>query len=193
MNLFSQLGPIKRRQRSQSLVEFSLSLVALIMLISGVIDLGRVYFVITAMEDIVGEGSVFLSQAPKCVSAEITGCANPKNAIFRMSSAGGGTSLINTERVVDAPTTVAEDSWYQICWPTDPDNFGISNPASYVQCSLHAGAGNDTTPAYDYGVGDTIYVEMNYNFKLWSPFIPTITGVNPIKLHVSATNIVVVK
>jgi len=180
------------------MVEFSLSLVALIMLISGVIDLGRAYFVITAMEDIVGEGSVFLSQNPKCVSTDIAShppqCNNPNNAIFRMSASGGGTSLINTEQVVDVPSITPEDSWYQICWPSSNDNFGKTDPATYTSCSIHAGTNNDTLPTYyDYGVGDTIYVEMNYNFKLWSPFIPTIAGANPLRLHVSATNIIVVK
>jgi len=177
----SQARGIGRAQRSQSLVEFSLSLVALIMLISGVVDLGRAFFVITAMEDTVGEGAVFLSQNPRCVGSAVSGCGNPNNAVFRMTSAGGG--LLDFTHVKPSATTTAGDLWFKICWPA----AGGSSPETYTSCSTTA------PPVYGYDVGEPIYVEMNYNFQLWSPFIPSIARLNPLPLKVVATNVIVVK
>ncbi len=177
------------RQRSQSLVEFALSLVLLVMLISGLLDLGRVYFVLMAMEDTVGEGALYLSQDPSCITATSTRsdssiCTDPNNAFYRMKNSGSGllnftdSNYLNTSPLpVPGSDTTVDKIWYRVCWPDDP-----SDPVN-----------NCGGEPYDWGadVEATVYVQMTYNFQLLSPFIPQIAGVNPLPITVGATQTLV--
>lgn len=55
----------KRSERGQSMTEFALSLVVLLTLLSGVVDLGRVFFAYIIIRDAAQEGAVYGSIAPK--------------------------------------------------------------------------------------------------------------------------------
>jgi TadE-like protein len=82
----------KKAEKGQSLVEFSLGLVFLLIIVSGLIDLGRLYFTHVALEDAVGEAALYLSINPHCKYAPPVGpaeCANPNNADFRAHNSGG--------------------------------------------------------------------------------------------------------
>lgn len=82
----------KKAEKGQSLVEFSLSLVLLLLLVSGLLDLGRVYFTFVALEDAAGEAALYLSLNPKCVRAtddDGVRCADPNNAEYRARNSGG--------------------------------------------------------------------------------------------------------
>jgi hypothetical protein len=48
----------RKAQKGQSLVEFSLGLVFLLIIVSGLIDLGRLYFTHVALEDAAGENGL---------------------------------------------------------------------------------------------------------------------------------------
>lgn len=81
---------LKRAEKGQSLVEFSLGLVAMLVILSGLLDLGRLYFTFVALEDAAGEGALYLSINPHCVHAtDGTECANPNNADYRARNSGG--------------------------------------------------------------------------------------------------------
>ena len=54
-----------RSQRGQSMTEFALSLVFLLTLLAGVVDLGRMFFAYIIIRDAAQEGAVFGSIAPK--------------------------------------------------------------------------------------------------------------------------------
>jgi len=54
-----------KSQRGQSLTEFALSLVILVTLLAGVVDLGRVFFAYIIIRDAAQEGAVYGSIAPK--------------------------------------------------------------------------------------------------------------------------------
>jgi len=54
-----------RSQRGQSMTEFALSLVILLTLLAGVVDLGRMFFAYIIIRDAAQEGAVFGSIAPK--------------------------------------------------------------------------------------------------------------------------------
>lgn len=138
-----------KAQKGQSLVEFSLGLVVLLLIVSGILDVGRLYFTYVAMEDAAGEAALYLSLNPQCVHAsDGAACANPNNADWRARNSGG----------------------QEIDWSKATVNFDIPQP---------------------YGVGEPIKVTISYSYKLLTPIIPKITGINPITLTASATQIIV--
>ena len=54
-----------RSERGQSMTEFALSLVILLTLLAGVVDLGRMFFAYIIIQDAAQEGAVYGSIAPK--------------------------------------------------------------------------------------------------------------------------------
>ena len=80
----------RRRERGQGLIEFSLMAIFLVILMMGVLDLGRAYFTYLALKDAAQEGAYFGSAFPQCV-ASAGACADPNNIPFRVRhSANGG-------------------------------------------------------------------------------------------------------
>lgn len=145
-----------RLEKGQSLVEMSIGMVVLIMLISGLLDLGRLYFTYVALEDSVGEAALYLALNPDCpTAASGPQCADPNNAQYRARRSGTGpaTSSFN---VVD---------WELV-------NVFVDGP-----------------PAV-WGVGEMVTVRIEYPFRLLTPVIPRIAGVNPITLYATASSII---
>lgn len=148
-------------QRGQSFVELSLCLVVLILLLSGLLDLGRMYFIFIALEDGAGEAALFLSINPECpcapddtacysrsnITSVPASCADPNNADYRARHAGG--------EVVD--------------WQGANITIKTTEP---------------------YGVGDPVEVSIDYTFPLLTPIIPKIVGVNPMTLRAEASQII---
>jgi Flp pilus assembly protein TadG len=80
----------KKAEKGQSLVEFSLGLVFILLIVCGLLDLGRLYFTHVALEDAAGEAALYLSLNPHCVHAtDGVECANPNNADYRVRNSGG--------------------------------------------------------------------------------------------------------
>jgi Flp pilus assembly protein TadG len=82
-----------RHQRGQSLVEMTVGFVVLIVLLSGLLDLGRLYFIYVALEDGAGEAALYLSINPNCPTDNGNPtdgvCDAPNNAFARAQAAGG--------------------------------------------------------------------------------------------------------
>jgi Flp pilus assembly protein TadG len=79
-----------KAERGQSLVEVALTFPILLLILSGMIDLGRLYFTYVALEDVVGEAALYLSINPDCrYETDGAACANPNNAYFRAKAAAG--------------------------------------------------------------------------------------------------------
>ena len=199
MRLDNREGLMMRRQRSQSLVEFSLSLIALAMLVSGLLDLGRLYFIYTAMEDIVGEGVLYMSIDPQCNTSVSTAgsnvCTDPNNTVFRMRKAGSGilgfdtdTTAVSTLVVSSIPTSLNSGEFrIRMCYP-DPYSGTPFNVASgFCPSAATTGAGHTVLQQ------ETVYVEMHYGFKLLTPFMPAIAGINPLRLSVAAVGYALVE
>lgn len=73
------------REEGQGLVEFAIGLVVLILILSGVADLGRAYFTYVALSNAAGEGALYASFAPSCPNATAgTACAIPNNVDYRV-------------------------------------------------------------------------------------------------------------
>jgi hypothetical protein len=161
---------LEKAQKGQSLVEMAISMVLLTMILSAVIDLGRLWFTYLALEDAVGEAALFMSVFPYCVKAdspdptrplEVDPCADPDNAEWRARNA-----------VTNSAGSVLD--WQYVVF--DPDD----NHYVFYQ-------GEDLNGDPIIMVGDDFMIAMDYKFYLISPFVPvTAGGFNPFTLRVEA-------
>ncbi len=138
---------ITQKDRGQSLVEMALALPILLLVLSGLLDLGRLYFVYVALEDGAGEGALYLSINPECgVVGDGPTCTDPNNADYRARNSGG----------------LAVD------WSSA--SIDIDRPVI--------------------GVGEPVTVTIQYPFKLFTPIIPRLLGIDQIPLTSTATQII---
>ena len=82
-----------RRKKGQSLVEFTLMLSILLIILMGILDLGRAYFTFLALQDLAGEGAVYASVYPHNVNS--TNKANPDNIEYRIRNAAPAGTLLD--------------------------------------------------------------------------------------------------
>jgi len=85
----------RESERGQSLVEMSVGLVILSMIVMGILDLGRVYFLYLALQDAAGEAALYLSIHPGCPidpnpTTDGDVCDNPENALYRAKHSSSG-------------------------------------------------------------------------------------------------------
>ncbi len=155
-------------ESGQSLVEMAIGMVVLVFLISGLLDLGRVYFTYVALEDGAGEAALYLSINPDCPFASSGAqCALPNNAEWRAMHAGRG--------VNDSGTQINLVDW-------NLANIVIEGPTTAPPRAISA-----------WQVGEKVRVRIEYPFRLLTPFIPRIAGVNPITLYVNASATIMVE
>ncbi len=78
------------REKGQSLVEMTIGFVILLIILMGLVDLGRAYLIYVALEESAGEGAIYLSINPDCLTAaDGPQCADPNNAEYRARNVGG--------------------------------------------------------------------------------------------------------
>ncbi len=83
MNRISYRRLRKRSERGQSMVEMALMLTILLVMLSAVLDLGRGFFSFIAIQNAAAEGALYAAINPRCRSADVIGCADPNNVLFR--------------------------------------------------------------------------------------------------------------
>ncbi len=120
-NLQSKPAPdaaTNRPERGQSLVEFALIGTFLLMVLMGILDLGRAYFTYLALRDAAAEGAYFAQKYPLawCGTPAETTCtatptylkADPDNIVYRIrnSSPGGLVNWDNASVSITAPGTI---------------------------------------------------------------------------------------
>jgi len=72
------------QQGGQSLLEFAIALPVLIILLLGVLDVGRMYFTFLAIQNAAGEGALYAAINPRCIQpSDGPECVNPNNALYR--------------------------------------------------------------------------------------------------------------
>jgi Flp pilus assembly protein TadG len=90
-------------ERGQSLIEFTFMSMILMVLLMGILDLGRVYFTFLALQDAAGEGANYGSVYPTRVSG-----TDANNITYRVRhSAPSGLSVDLQNAVVTVQTTGA--------------------------------------------------------------------------------------
>jgi hypothetical protein len=163
---------LAKGERGQSLVELTLGFMILVILLSGLLDLGRVYFTFLALEDGAGEAALYAAIDPDCVCKDGTPpgfgdtvtdhsctpgaggngvCDNPKNADFRARDSG---SLL-------------------VDWTSPTIVFNCVGVCSTLDGAV--------------SLGDTIDVDITYDFELVTPIMPIIAGdhILPLTAHAS--------
>lgn len=77
-----------RLQRGQSFAEFAISLVFFLIVLIGMFDLGRAYYIHVALEDSAGEAALYLALNHTCLRADSgPDCTDPNNALYRAQNA----------------------------------------------------------------------------------------------------------
>jgi hypothetical protein len=88
-------GNEKKHEKGQSLVEFALSLPILILILSGLIDIGRVYIAYIFLEEAAAEAALYVSLNPECVQENaLTKCADPNNGLWRARYSGSMQGIV---------------------------------------------------------------------------------------------------
>lgn len=68
----------------------SVGFVLLLIILSGLLEVGRAYYIYIGLEDGAGEAALYLSIDPDCrTAADGSQCADPNNAEYRARNAGG--------------------------------------------------------------------------------------------------------
>lgn len=169
--LHSQWRGARREEAGQSLVEVAITLPLLLLLLGGLIDLGRTFLIYIALEDGAGEAALYAAIDPDCPYelkslAEPTpvadngipndymgpgghNCNPPRNAMWRAQEAGGG--------LVDASLVDWSD-------------------AAIITTIL-------PTP---YGIGEIVTVNIRYPVQLIMPVLPAIIGSNTLWIEAEA-------
>ena len=98
---------MNRRERGQSLVEFAISLTAILILLAGAVDFGIGLFHYIAMRDAAQEGALYGSMNPPTTGGTYT-CPDAAIAVIcsRIQNAAGSTGLISNI-YADSTITVA--------------------------------------------------------------------------------------
>ena len=141
---------LAQAERGQSLVEMTLGFVLILIVLSGILDLGRAYFIFIALEDGVGEAALFLSINPHCRTTADTDlglgrdCSDPNNAEFRARNAGGQNVDWTTVNVVidrtdpygvGDPVSVTIDYTFPLLSPFVPRFSGVNPLTLTVKAS----------------------------------------------------------
>jgi len=69
-------------EAGQSLVEVTLGMIILLILLLGMLDVGRLFFTLVALQNAAGEGALYASAFPACKTA--ANCADPNNVEYRV-------------------------------------------------------------------------------------------------------------
>lgn len=74
-------------ERGQALVETAIGFLFILVILLGMLDMGRLYFLYIALEDSAGEAALFLAINYTCKDDSKTQCADPNNAYYRAEHA----------------------------------------------------------------------------------------------------------
>lgn len=164
------------REKGQSLMEFSLSLVVLLVLLAGVVDLGRAFFTYITLRDAAQEGASYASVAEADPITDVADfCSGISDrVIITTSDLDGGVSSgpINL---------VAMDNAGHVSVQTHITRVDKNGVEYSYECT-------DTPPA-DICMGSAVRVTVEYDsFPMTMPFMGTIVGSQTISLNANVVD-----
>ncbi len=146
------------RERGQSLVELAISFMVIAFLLSGVVDLGRAFFVLIALRDAAQEGAIYASLDPD----------NNSGILSRIQySSSGPIDFLTDPGLSFSVTTEGKD----------PPSEATVGP---VYCAGFYDDGGDIK-------ANTITVTVIYNFPITMALIQAMVPGNAITLRASST------
>jgi hypothetical protein len=178
----------KNIEKGQSLVEMTFGMIVLLMIVAGVLDIGRAYFTSVALEDAAGEAALYMSAYPDCPYDAVVGgvpspsattadgdaddtiCEAPANAVWRAINAGGSTGMVDFSAATFTIKCFGHDN--------------LQSSPTYLNMTTEI-------PCASAGQNDFTQVTVVYEFALLSPFIPEINNnIHTFQLRGTATEII---
>ena len=117
-------------ERGQSLTELALMMVFLLLLVAGIVDIGRAFFTYIALRDAAQEGAIFASYQPSKCSCTDVGCA-----VYRAQTTSNLPVDLLNDPNVDITCTIIGDQCAGVDSSTGETNTVIVN-ATYGQFPL---------------------------------------------------------
>ncbi len=159
-------------EHGQSLVEFAVMGIVLLMLLQGVLDLGRAYFTFLALKDAAADGAYFAAAYPRCVDGpsgsvpppaierdgnypadnSLTACGNPNNIEYRTRKSAPAGGLVD--------------------WTNATVNVTYTLPLNYNPGSL-------------------VTVTVIYEYELMTPLVSAIVAGKPLPLYAESVGVIV--
>ena len=156
-----------KSERGQSFIELGISMVFLLVLLAGVMDLGRVIFTYIALRDAVQEGAAFAAIKPN-------DCGVAIRRIREHTSGAVDLSETNADITVTVTFTTASGT-YQCTDKTDDLE------------TLYPGVEDDICP------GDQVEVVARYNnFVIATPFVGAIVGGQSVSFDTRVVDSIIV-
>ncbi|GAB5494212.1 MAG: hypothetical protein Phog2KO_44270 [Phototrophicaceae bacterium] len=164
----------KNKENGQSLIEMALTLPLLLLLLSGLLDLGRAYYTYIALEEAAAEAAIYLAISPDCPAevAGLTKCEDPNNALYRAETSGNG----------EFDASLVE---WNIPFTPQKQSLGWRSPFAQDD--------SGTTASDCSALGCTVVVQLRYPFEFLTPGMQAFLDNtnNIIFLNVQASQIIV--
>ncbi len=106
---------LKKGQKGQSLVEVALAMPLLILVLMGILDLGRAYFTYVTLADAAAEGAAYGALHPGQTALIIDRAADASNGLVQLEPEM--VSVIQSDLSLGSPITVTVEYDYQIITP----------------------------------------------------------------------------
>jgi hypothetical protein len=165
-----------KRQRGQSLVEFVVILPLLLIMLSGLLDLGRLYFAYVAVTDVAGEGAGYAA-----AYLPPGGGRCPDTDQMRTEEASGGGCLNHAQPLTNtAPADYRH--LYCTCWRAYAATTGL---VEGDELGVAVAVPSGTT------FGSYITVTVDYTHTLLTPIVNVIVPQGTLPLRAYATERVV--
>lgn len=106
---------LRKGQKGQSMVEMALAMPLLILILAGILDLGRAYFTYVALSDAAAEGAAYAAQHPEDTVQIVERAVDSSNGLVVLAP-----EMISVESgdvVSGNPVTVTVEYNYQLLTP----------------------------------------------------------------------------
>jgi hypothetical protein len=160
-----------RGQRSQALIEFSLVSPVLLLLLFGIIDLGRAIFYYDTLTHAATEGArtAIRASTPLPTNADVL-----TTVVAHM--AGAPVTQPCTQGPISAGTPPANSGWLYVTEPSPPSGIESSPPPN-APGGEFAAAASGSCSAVNPAVGyDQLQVTIRFNLVLVTPIVAQVTG-----------------
>jgi len=160
------------RRRGQGLTEFALVLPILVLIIFGILDLGRVIYYYVGVSEAIGEGGRAASLATNGLptNADVLAAARSQAGYINLAPCPNGPVPAGSANLPPAGT-----GWLYITGPSSgPANPNSENAPGGEAAAPAAGSCQATVPALSQG--DRLQVTVVYNFVPFTPVIAQVTG-----------------
>jgi Flp pilus assembly protein TadG len=105
----------KADEKGQSLVEVALAMPVLILILVGILDLGRAYFTFVALSDAAAEGAAYAAIHPTNTTQAVERAVDNSNGLVVLEPSM--VNVIQGDLTVGSPITVTVEFEYQLLTP----------------------------------------------------------------------------